>query len=72
MIPLAILMVLGGMVWRDLQSLTSWKEAQATILDRREIVQGGETEYHKDGRRTQTVYQSLSTRAGNEVLSSEP
>lgn len=54
MVPLAFLMVLGGMAWRDLQTLTSWKEAQATILDRREIVQGGETEYHKDGRRTRT------------------
>ena len=26
------------MAWRDLQTLTSWKEAQATILDRREVV----------------------------------
>ena len=38
MFPLAFVMVAGGMAWRDLQTLTSWKEAQATILDRREVV----------------------------------
>jgi hypothetical protein len=38
MIPLAFLMVAGGMAWRDLQTLRNWQEAQATILDRREVV----------------------------------
>lgn len=38
MIPLAFLMVAGGLAWRDFQSLTNWKEAQATILDRREVI----------------------------------
>ncbi len=54
MIPLAFLMVLGGMAWRDLQTLTSWQEAQATILDRREDVQAGKDEWRKDGSRRQT------------------
>lgn len=38
MVPLAFLMVGAGLAWRDLQTLTSWKEAQATILDRREVI----------------------------------
>ena len=38
MFPLAFVMVAGGIAWRDLQTLTSWKEAQATILDRRVVV----------------------------------
>lgn len=54
MIPLALLMVLVGMAWRDLQTLTSWTEAQATILDRREDVQAGRVEWRKDGRRIQS------------------
>lgn len=38
MVPLAFLLVFGGMPWRDLQTMTSWKQAQATILDRRDVV----------------------------------
>ena len=38
MVPLAFLMVFGGMACSDFQTLTSWKEAQAIILDRREVV----------------------------------
>jgi hypothetical protein len=38
MVSLAFLMVAGGVAWRDLQTLRNWKEAQATILDRREVV----------------------------------
>ena len=76
MIPLAFLMVLGGMAWRDLQTLTSWKEAQATILDRREDVQAGKVERRKDGRRrhtgpTRTPEFALKYQAGErEVISS--
>ena len=76
MIPLAFLMVLGGMTWRDLQTLTSWKEAQATILDRREVVQADEDRWHKDGRRkktgvTRTPDFALKYQAGErEVISS--
>lgn len=52
MIPLAFLMVGAGLAWRDLQTLTSWKEAQATILDRREVIQ---TESHQEtGKRRRT------------------
>ena len=76
MIPLAFLMVLGGMAWRDLQTLTSWPEAQATILDRREVVQADEDRWHKDGRRkktgvTRTPEFALKYQAGErEVISS--
>lgn len=38
MFSLAFLMVAGGVAWRDLQTLRNWQEAQATILDRREVV----------------------------------
>ena len=38
MFPLGSMMIAGGMAWRDLQTLTSWKESQATILGRREVV----------------------------------
>jgi Protein of unknown function (DUF3592) len=38
MIPLAFVMIAGGMAWRDQQTLTSWTESQATILGRREVV----------------------------------
>lgn len=38
MFPFAFVLIAGGMAWRDLQTLTNWKEAQATILDRRESV----------------------------------
>lgn len=52
MIPVAFLMVGTGLAWRDLQTLTSWKEAQATILDRREVIR---TESRKEpGKRRQT------------------
>jgi Protein of unknown function (DUF3592) len=75
MFPLALLMVLGGMAWRDLQTLTSWQEAQATILDRREDVQQGKVEWEK-GRRvrksgaTRTPEFALKYQAGDqEVIS---
>lgn len=74
--PLAFLMVLGGMAWRDQQRLTSWKESQAIILDRRENVEVGKTEWHKDGRRkpssvTRTPEFALKYQAGDrEVISS--
>ncbi len=52
MVPLAFLMVGAGLAWRDLQTLTNWKEAQATILDRREVIR---TESRKEtGKRRQT------------------
>lgn len=76
MVPLAFLMVLGGMAWRDVQTLTSWQEAQATILDRRESVQVSKAEWHKDGRRkpsgmTRTPEFALKYQAGErEVISS--
>jgi hypothetical protein len=38
MLSLGSMMIAGGMAWRDLQTLTSWKESQATILGRREVV----------------------------------
>lgn len=51
MVPLAFLMVGAGLVWRDLQTLTSWQEAPALILDRREVIR---TESRKEpGRREQ-------------------
>lgn len=74
MIPLAFLMVGGGLAWRDLQTLTSWKEAQATILDRREVIK---TETRKEaGKRrrtttTRTPEFALKYQAGErEVISS--
>ncbi len=76
MCPLSFLMALGGMAWRDLQTLTSWKESQATILDRRENVDVGKAEWHKDGRRkpssvTRTPEFALKYQAGDrEVISS--
>lgn len=52
MIPLAFLMVGAGLAWRDLQTLTNWKETPATILDRREVIK---TETRQDpGKRKQT------------------
>jgi Protein of unknown function (DUF3592) len=38
MFPLGAMMIAGGMAWRDVQTMTSWKESQATILGRREVV----------------------------------
>lgn len=76
MFPLALLMVLGGMAWRDLQTLTSWKEAQATILDRREDVQAASDEWVngrrvKTSRATRTPEFALKYQAGDrEVISS--
>ncbi len=76
MIPLAFLMALGGMAWRDLQTLTSWKESQALILDRRENVEVSKTEWHKNGRRkpssvTRTPEFALKYQAGDrDVISS--
>ncbi len=76
MFPLAFLMALGGMAWRDLQTLTSWKESQATILDRREDVEVGKSEWYKNGRRkpssvTRTPEFALKYQAGDrEVISS--
>ena len=76
MIPLAFLMALGGMAWRDLQTLTSWKESQALILDRRENVEVSKTEWHKNGRWkpssvTRTPEFALKYQAGDrEVISS--
>lgn len=76
MCPLAFLLALGGMAWRDLQTLTSWKESQATILDRRENVEVGKAEWHEDGRRkpstvTRTPEFALKYQAGErEIISS--
>lgn len=74
MIPLAFLMVGAGLAWRDQQTLTTWKEAQATILDRREVIQ---TETHKERgnrRRTSTTRTpefALKYQAGDrEIISS--
>jgi hypothetical protein len=56
MFPLAFIMVAGGMAWRDLQTLTSWKEAQATILDRREVVKTSSDNRPGKQRRTSSTY----------------
>lgn len=53
MFPLSLMMVLGGMIWGDVQTLTSWQESQAIILDRREDVQSGKDEW-RNGRRINT------------------
>lgn len=52
MIPLAFLMVAGGLAWRDLQTLTNWKESEATILDRREVIRT--TTRNEPGQRRRT------------------
>lgn len=77
MIPTAFLMAGAGMAWRDLQTLTSWKETQATILDRREVIRTTTTTVHDDIRRrkrsstTRTPEFALKYQAGDrEVLSS--
>ena len=77
MIPLAFLMVGGGLAWRDFQTLTNWKEAQATILDRREVVQTTTTTARNDVHRrkqtstTRTPEFALKYQAGErEVISS--
>lgn len=73
MFPLAFMMVAGGMAWRDLQTLTSWKEAQATILDRREVVKTSSDNRPGKQRRTsstQTPEFALKYHAGErEVIS---
>lgn len=73
MVPLAFMMVAGGMAWRDLQTLTSWKEAQATILDRREVVTTSSTNRPGQPRRTSSTHTpefALKYRAGErEVIS---
>ncbi|MES2788603.1 MAG: DUF3592 domain-containing protein [Planctomycetota bacterium] len=56
MFPLAFMMVAGGMAWRDLQTLTSWKEAQATILDRREVVKTSSDNRPGQQRRTSSTH----------------
>lgn len=56
MFPLAFMMVAGGMAWRDLQTLTSWKEAQATILDRREVVKTSSDNRPGKHRRTSSTH----------------
>jgi Protein of unknown function (DUF3592) len=74
--PLAFLMALGAMAWLDMQTLTSWKESQAIILDRRVDVEVGKTEWYKNGRRkpssvTRTPEFALKYQAGDrEVISS--
>lgn len=55
MIPVAFLMVFAGMAWRDFQTLTSWKETQATILDRREVIKVDSTSEPGRRRRTSTT-----------------
>lgn len=74
MVPLAFLMVAAGLAWRDLQSLTTWKEAQATILDRREVIKT-ETQKEPGKRRrtstTRTPEFALKYQAGgHEIISS--
>lgn len=52
MLPLAFVMVGAGLAWHDLQTLINWKEAEATILGRREVIR---TQTRKQaGRRRQT------------------
>ncbi len=74
MIPMAFLLVFGGMAWRDLQTLTSWKEAQATILDRRDVVKTESRSEPGKPRRTSTTHTpefALKYQAGDrEVISS--
>ncbi|MFO1042056.1 MAG: DUF3592 domain-containing protein [Planctomycetaceae bacterium] len=74
MVPLAFLMVAAGLAWRDLQSLTSWKEASATILDRREVIRTGsrqETGRPRQTSTTRTPEFALKYQAGDrEIISS--
>lgn len=55
MIPMAFLMIGAGLAWRDLQTLTSWKEAEATILGRREVVRTQTRNEPGKQRRTSTT-----------------
>ena len=57
MFPLGSMMIAGGMAWRDLQTLTSWKESQATILGRREVVNAS-----KDDRSATEIRRRLQSR----------
>ena len=74
MIPVAFLLVFGGMAWRDLQTLTRWQEAQATILDRRDVVKTDSRSEPGKPRRTSTTHTpefALKYPAGDrEVISS--
>lgn len=74
MIPIGFLLVFGGLAWRDLATLTSWKEAPATILDRREVVKTDSRNEPGRPRRTSTTRTpefALKYRAGErEIVSS--
>ena len=57
MFPLGAMMMAGGMAWRDLQTLTSWKETQATIMGRREVFQAS-----KDDRTAAEINKGIPSR----------
>ena len=57
MFPLGSMMMAGGMAWRDLQTLTSWKESQATILGRREVVKAS-----KEDRSAEEIRRGIQSR----------
>lgn len=58
MFPLGSMMVAGGMAWRDLQTMTDWKESQATILGRREVVRTS-----KDNRTAVQIRKGIQSRS---------
>jgi hypothetical protein len=74
MIPLAFLMVGAGLAWRDYQTLTSWKETPALILDRREVIRTESRQEPGKPRRTSTTRTpefALKYQAGErEIISS--
>lgn len=74
MIPAAFLMVGAGLAWHDLQCLTNWQEAQATILDRRDVIQTESQQGAGNRRRTSVTHTpefALKYQAGQrEVISS--
>lgn len=58
MVPIGFWLIFGFMAWRDYQTLTSWPEAKATIIGRREIV---ETSATNTGTGAKTTRQSSTT-----------
>jgi hypothetical protein len=55
MVPVAFLMVGAGLAWRDMETLTTWRETPATILDRREVIKSESRKQTGRRRRTSTT-----------------
>lgn len=74
----AFLLVFAGLAWRDFKTITKWKEAPATILDRREVVTTSTGRSRKVNGRTER--ETSTTRSpefafrfmadGNEIITS--